>query len=83
MSPDFTAKTFTDMTLKTRLTIDLEFTSSCSEADLHVHIPDVVNQLKRYATELPQQSWNNRVSVSWDESFRVDTHVKIEQSKVE
>jgi hypothetical protein len=70
------------MTLKTQVILDLEFTSSCSEADLHSRIESIISQMFRRAKDIPNESWNRHINVSWDESFPVETQVRTSHTRI-
>lgn len=65
------------MTNRRQLIIDLDFMSSCSEADLHNHVESIISQIRNRVETIPTESWNNRVYTDWDESYKVETNVRV------
>lgn len=60
------------MTIKRKIEIEIECSSSVSEASLERHMDSLVTELKEDAERLKYQSWNNKIYKSYDESEPVE-----------
>ena len=60
------------MTIKRKIEIEIEISSSVSEADLERHMDSIVGEIKTYTEELKYDSWRNEIYTSYDESEPVE-----------
>ena len=65
------------MTLKKTFTVELSCWSSASEADISDHIESLVKEMKNSLQNICDHSWNNRINVGWDESYKVENEIRI------
>lgn len=63
--------------MKQRITIEIDYHSACSEADLHQHARRIAEAIKYRAENELIASWNSYVSANWDDQFKVEQLAKI------
>jgi hypothetical protein len=65
------------MKAKKTLTIEVEMFSDASEASLHEHLNNFIEELQTKCESMKWQSWHKSVNVGWDESYPVDIGISI------
>lgn len=64
------------MTIKRSITVEVEMSSSASEASLKTHIDGFINEIKYTSEDLRFKSWYKIIHTSYDEQENVEISVK-------